>query len=227
MNNLNDYNIAQCQEYCKKLPFYHNIKNDFDKLIWNKQVCSYPEETPRELAGKRMFSMVSFFYLRLLLEKNPSKIYDLGAGWNIFKKYIPNIIGISATCNEDGYGDVHDYVDQIFIQGHQNYFDSVFSINALHFRSLADLKNIIQEFASMIAPDGRGFLALNLARMIQRTPTDFLVKEFKKTSPTIEQYELYTRNILADICLNYLIVDVDFTVVDEYMDGNIRIVFEK
>jgi hypothetical protein len=171
--------------------------------------------------------MVPFFYLKPLLEKNPKTIYDLGAGYNIFKKYIPNIIGISPTHNTDNYSDIHDIVDAEFVCGHQNYFTSVFSINALHFRPLIDLKAVIQEFASMIAPGGRGFLSLNITRMIERTPIELLNQALGTIQPTNNNYSEYTRKVLSDINLNYLIVDVDLTEMDNPMDGNIRIVVEK
>jgi hypothetical protein len=231
MNNINAYNITECQNYCNQLPFFNQLVQDFDILRWNKAWEIAPNgTTSRETFGsknKTVFSMVPFFYLKVLLEQNPKVIYDLGSGWNIFKKYIPNIIGISPTHNIDHYSDVHDLVDQEFVQGHQNYFRSVFSINALHFRPLTDLENIIQEFASIVSPGGQGFLALNLARLVDHTPNNILIDTFKTGNPTTEQYEIYTREVLDTTKLNYQIVDVDFTVVDEYMDGNIRIVFRK
>ena len=186
--------------------------------------------TPREQYGRPrpgMFSMVPFFYLKPLLEKNPKIIHDLGAGWNIFKKYIPNIVGISPSHANDNYSDIHDIVDSEFVRGHQNYFKSVFSINALHFRPLTDLKAIIQEFASMVAPGGRGFLALNITQMIERTPIESLREVLGTINPTDKEYSKYTRKVLSEINLNYLIIDIDLTVMDEYMDGNIRLVFEK
>jgi hypothetical protein len=186
--------------------------------------------TPREYygtVGKTIFSMVPFFYLQKLLEKNPKFIYDLGAGWNIFKKYIPNIIGISPTTIVDNYSDIHDLVDADFVKGHQEYFESVFSINALHFRPLNELENIVQEFSSMVATGGRGFLALNIARMIPETSDSFLMNEFGSLYPNVKDYDTYIRKILSKIDLNYLIVDIDLDILDESMDGNIRIVFEK
>jgi hypothetical protein len=241
MNNINDYNITQCQEYCKQLSFYQEIEREFDIIRWDKLWIhslwkDRPEMTPREFYGTRLdhldpaqtvFSMVPFFYLRKLLEKNPETIYDLGSGWNIFKKYIPNIIGISPTNETDNYSDIHDIIDAEFISNHQDYFESIFSICALNFRPLTDLKLVVQEFASMIAPGGRGFLALNIMRMIEHTPRVLIEKEFGKVAPSKREYSEYTQKVLSDINLNYLIIDVDLTVPDEYMDGNIRIVIEK
>ena len=236
MDNIKTYNVAECQAYCRQLPFFDQLTQDFDILSWDKIFNTNREKiTPREFHGRRpmfpektMFSMVPFFYLKPLLEKNPKTIYDLGAGWNIFKKYIPNIVGVSPTCGVDHYSDINDFVDQDYIQNHQDYFESVFSINALHFHPLTELKVIIQGFASMVATGGRGFLALNLSRMLEKTERDILIDIFGIkiiNDITKEQYEKYVLEVLADIGLNYLIVDVD--VIDDPMDGNIRIVFEK
>lgn len=235
MNNLNDYNISQCQEYCRQLPFYHAIENDFDELYWDKMWHAPQEKiTPREKYGEKrlfpentIFSMVTFFYLRKLLEQNPSQLYDLGCGWNIFKRYIPNIIGISPTHNQDGYGDIHDIVDDEFVLGHQNYFDSVFSICALHFRSLSELEKITNDFVSMIKPGGRGLLTMNLARFVEETPAQFLFDTFGTDEPKKKDYELYIRNTLSNVDVNFLVVDIDLTVMDESMNGNIRLVIEK
>ncbi len=237
MKNINDYDIVSCQEYCKQLPFFNQLLHDFDELRWEKQFKNEYLNlliTPREQYGigyqvltKKVFVTVPFFYLRKLLEKNPDTIYDLGCGWNIFKKYIPNIIGVSPTHNIDHHGDIHDVVDVDYIKNHQNYFESVFSINALHFRPLNDLKNIVNEFVSMVKPAGRGFLSLNLMRLIERTSDEFLIEEFGNQTPSVIDYDNYIRSIISQINVNYLIVDVDLTVIDEYMDGNIRLVFEK
>ena len=234
MKNTGSYNEKECQIYCESLPFFHQIKNDFDILRWDKLfiITKNPLVTPREKIGSRIinqtiFPMVSFFYLRKLLEKNPTTIYDLGSGWNIFKKYIPNIIGVSPSHYRDHNSDICAIVNDAYVKAHQNNFESVFSINALHFRPLGSLEKIIKEFVSMIKDGGRGYLALNLARLVDHTDQDFLLLELGKTNPDLNDYDKYVRKILSNININYLIVDVDFTEYDEHIDGNIRLVFEK
>jgi hypothetical protein len=200
--------------------------------------------SPREYAGtgkETVFSMIPFYYLKELFVKNPNQIYDLGCGWNIFKKYIPNIIGVSPkhqskrpehfACTIDAMADVHGFIDKWYINRHQKFFESVFSINALHFRlgGLADFDKIVTDFVSMVKPGGRGFLAVNLARMINFTSDDFLKNLGVVNNPRIDSiaYDHYVRTILQKINLNYIILDVNFDLIDSYMDGNIRIVFEK
>jgi hypothetical protein len=233
MNNINPYNELYCRSLHEKFPFFDQIKSDFDVLYWSSLADYKMKLTPRQSMGIRAFSMIPFYYLEKLLEKNPANIYDLGCGWNIFKKYIPNIIGVSPTHDCDNHADIHDLVDDMYIQAHQNFFESVFSINALHFVPLSDLEKVIKDFVSMIKPGGRGFLALNLARMIDRSSVDFLKTHVGPTL-TCDDYNRYIRNVLTKIDINYLIVDVDLAIGDwsgftfnEPVDGNIRLVFEK
>jgi hypothetical protein len=227
MHNINPYDEQKCRAYCQHLEFFNQIKTDFDHLTWSK---NYFGPTPRETVGnahQTRFSMVTFYYLEKLLEINPTNIYDLGCGWNIFKRYIPNIIGVSPTHNTDNYADIHDLVDDDYIKGHQNYFESVFSINALHFIPLSKLEEIITGFASMVKPNGRGFLSLNMQRMIEQTPREFLEKHIS-ASPTSHDYEQYVLSVLEKLNINYIILDVDFNgTINDAMDGNVRLVFEK
>jgi len=170
-----------------------------------------------------------FYYLNYLLEKNPKKIYDLGCGWNIFKKYIPNIIGIG---DEDPAGekyyDEYGHVDQDYINLHQNYFESVFSINALHFIPLSSLRNMVVDFISMVAPGGRGFITFNLMRMFERSSNQFLLEKFKTITPTNQQFDLYIRESLQYLPCKIIVFDVDvMNSINDVMEGNIRLVFEK
>ena len=185
------------------------------------------EFTARQFYGGRpnyetVFSVVPFYYINFLLDQNPETIYDIGCGWNIFKKYIPNIIGIGAEdpASSIFYGDIHDFVDDEFIQGHKDYFESVFAINSLHNHPLSSFSKIVQDFYSMVKPNGRGFLALNFQRMIERDP------RFVNADPA--SAELFCRTELAKLSeINFLVVDICSTPIDNYMDGNIRLVMEK
>lgn len=248
MKNLNEYNIDQCRNYCQQLVFFDRLNSDFDHLGWSDvdtvkftscqstDLSSGSDVTPREYAGttkETFFSMVPFFYLKELLDENPKQIYDLGCGWNIFKKYIPNIVGVSPKRRSknpkhfgaqlDSRADEHGFIDERYIAAHQNFFESVFSINALHFRigGLIELGKIVTDFASMIKPGGRGFLALNLARLIDFTYNEEFIKSLNN------DYDGYVRKVLSGLNLNYIIVDVNFNNMDSWMDGNIRIVFKK
>ena len=194
-------------------------------IVWDGIKPGMPEYelTSRQRATitiQTWFSAIPFYYIEWLQEINPEKIYDLGCGWNIFKKYYPNIIGVGAENpdNESFFADIHDYVDDDYILGHQEYFESVFSICALHFIPLSDIRKRVLDFASMIKHGGRGWLSLNAARMVERDP------EFKdKDTLFIEKYCKEQLIGLPDLVL----LDIDLTILDEFMDGNIQILFDK
>jgi hypothetical protein len=222
MKNLNDYNQEKFfSEYATK-ELTKLISQDFDVLTWDKQVKNKNfDETPREQLGASKFSMVPFYYFQPLLEKNPEVIYDLGCGWNIFKKYISNIIGVGPETpgSKFYHADIFDFVDDDYMKAHENYFDSVFSINALHFYPIEKIRKRILDFSSMVKKNGRAFLALNVARMVENSEQDFKLD--------LQSLENFVRQELANMPFTYLIFDVDFTVYDEFLDGNIRVVFEK
>jgi len=230
--NINDYNSAAFELRFKQTEIYQKLIGDYDHVTfaknWGEQELLSPRPTPRQEIGDKhyiretWFSAVPFYYLEFLLKKNPDKIYDIGCGWNIFKKYIPNIIGIDAENPNSKYfyGDIHDYVDDEFIKGHQNYFKSAFSINALHFVPLSNLKKVVTDFYSILAADGVGWISLNLERMIERD-----IDKFGKSSQS--ELDTYVRNELDNNNIDYLVFDVDLSVCNEAMNGNIRLVMHK
>jgi hypothetical protein len=168
---------------------------------------------------KTKFSVVPFYYLEFLTEKNPKTIYDLGCGWNIFKKYIPSIIGVGAEDpkSEWFFADIHDYIDDEYIRGHQNHFESAFSICALHFIPMSDLRKRVLDFASMIKPGGRGWVTFNAMRLLERDEKMIAHKNL----------ELWVRQQLSNLPFTILQFEVNLTKLDNGLDGNIRLILEK
>lgn len=227
MKNVNQYNEVEFTESFKKTKIYQSLNKDFDLVYFGNNVDELvTSSTPRHIIGLRRTSAVPFYYLEFLTEKTPETIYDLGCGWNLFKRYIPNIIGIGAENVEldQFFGDIHDFVDDDYVKNHQEYFESVFSINALHFHPLSELRKIATDFASMIKPGGMGYLALNLEKMLAVERDKEKFKDY-----TTADLDVYVRQQLNDlpISVEYLVFDVDLTVRDAYMDGNIRFVCQR
>jgi hypothetical protein len=284
MENIRPYNENEFISVFKTTEVYKKLKLNYtdDQLIWNKffdlgkKSIRTDDTTPRASHSKE-FSAAVFYYLLPLLEKNPKKIYDLGCGKNMFKPYLPNIIGIGAELpdyysipytykqvkdtswpdistpadfeklpdyikiecttvhklnpyeiiKEGFYGDVHGFVDDEYVAQHQNYFESVFAICSLHFHPLSNFKKIVLDFASMICNNGRGFLGINLQRLIDQTNEDFLINQFGTNHPTHDQYDQWLRNQLSTTKLKFLILDIDLTLINDGIDGNIRLLIEK
>ena len=225
MNNLNEYNEENFKAEFENSILHKQISSDFDIVLWDKSLTNLYKMTPRQIRGERIFTMVPLYYLNKLLETNPTTIYDICCGWNIFKKYIPNIIGIDARKK---FVDICATIDDDYIIAHQEYFECAFSICSLHLYSLVHLEKNIKNFVSMIKPNGRGFLSLNLERMVERTSVEENISLFGTTNPSNAQYDQYIRSVVEKIPCEYLIVDIDIsTHRDDYLNGNIRLVFEK
>lgn len=227
MKNINGYNSAEFATHFKKTEIYQSLTGNFDVVRFEYFVENFLDiiaDTPRNNIGVSLTSAVPFYYLEFLTAKNPKTIYDLGCGWNMFKQYIPNIIGVGAEDPDSDrfFADLHDYVDDAYVKNHQEYFESVFSINALHFHPLSDLRKIATDFVSMIKPGGMGFLTLNLMRMLELDQEKF--KDY-----TNAEFDAYVRQQLTDLVIpiEYQVVDIDLSVEEAYMDGNIRFVAQR
>ena len=167
MNNLNPYNLLDFKNQFVGTSIYKKIENDFDVITWDvdTQTLIPPlSMTPREYRGTRIFSAVPFYYM-LQLDIN-SRIYDLGCGWNIYKKYLPNVIGI----DNSQYADEQGLVDDEFVAKNEERFDNVMSMNALHFISLLELNNRINQVLKMTKPGGFIFVMMNVCHMVGRSP---------------------------------------------------------
>jgi hypothetical protein len=275
IENINPYNETEFKKIFTNTEIYKKLEQDFDgkNLVWKKHfddervhvVKSSVRRTPRASFPEH-FSATIFYYLLPLLEKNYDAIYDIGCGPNMFKPYLPRLIGIGEEWsrydrvkdpswpdvrNEQDFdnlpewikheclhvhgikidnpfhGDIKGVFNDDFVLKHQNYFQSVFSICALHFHPLHLFKKIVVDFASIVKVGGRGFLALNLKRMIEIESEQFLLQEFSTATPSNLQYDQYIRKELSSLDLKFLILDVDITLIGNGIDGNIRLVFER
>jgi len=234
---IQPYNHIIWEKQFKDTDIYHRLCEEFDIVFFNKEWYS-PERyyqgtgteivcpTPRQdfanpVPIKRKCSAIAFYYIDWLQQAKPNQVYDLGCGWNFFKKYYPNIIGVSAEppTSQYFYADIHDFVDDVYISQHQEYFESVFSICALHFIPLSDIKNRVLDFSSMIKPGGRGWLSMNAARMIDRDRESFGNKGKTFITNFIKQQINNVPNIQT--------LEIDLSIMDEMIDGNIQITFSK
>lgn len=228
MRNLNEYNQEEFESEFAGSEITEKIKQDFDFLVWEKHLPTHVFATERQFIGTRICTMTSFYYIEKLLEKNPKEIYDFGCGWNLFKKYIPSVVGVSPENPEDVhtyFGDQYDFFDEDFAKNHQQQYESAMAICSLNYRPLTEIKNIIDLFISVIKPGGRGYVALDVTPMVVREDPFNLDNIFGTTSPTVHEIEDYVRDQLGGLKCKHLIFDFDGEIENPY-DGNLRIVFE-
>lgn len=209
------------------------FKIDFPKTEIGKRLLA---ETPRWMTTRYSpvdydaqprdtvltLRVAPFFYILKLLEQNPKQIADIGCGSNFFKNFIPEIHGIDPVENPNV--DQVDYFDEDFSIGHTNKFDCAMAINSLHFISLTDITKQLNNFSNIIKPGGRGFITFNVKRMIEVTKPSELIPNEQLSSHIKQQVDLALSNVLAYD--DYIFQQPD-VVDDFYLNGHIRIVFEK
>jgi len=110
--------------------------------------------------------------------------------------------------------DIKDFVDDDYVAGHQNYFESMFAINSIHFFPLKHIREKINRIVTMIKPGGRCFMTLNMRRMIERDP-----------DTVYDDLESFVRKQLHQMDFEYEVFDVNLKeTLNEYLDGNVRMV---
>ena len=228
MENLNPYDESEFRAEFEKSETLQKIKSKYRNLQQGDPIIIYdkfPENyytitkpTPRHQLVQVVVPVASWYYLNYL--NYDCEMVDLGCGFNFFKPFFPNLIGVGAEDTpETFFGDKHDYVDDEFYKHNKNSYESVFSINSLHFHPLEDLRKICINFADMIKPGGRGYLALNFARLKERTIS---LKHL-----TDEELLNWCKSQFDNFPFEILVLDIDFTRPDSGIDGNIRVVFAK
>lgn len=178
------------------------------------------------------FSIVPFFYINQLLEKNPKEIIDIGCGWNIFKKYFPIITGIDCI---DPYADIKDKYDSNFISQHEQQFESIMSINlSWHMgpngeaTNLLNLTDHVVQFSRLLAPGGRCFLSISSLGIMKYTPREWFTNN--NLSPfDIVPLSKYIESLLLNTNLNIRCLDLELDTLYNLPnhDGEIRIVFDR
>lgn len=208
MQNLNSYDPRSFQDWFSSTELFSKIQKDFDLITWDIDCSSFmlPGMTPRQYRGTRIFSAAPFYYINQI--GFTEKIYDIGCGWNIYKKYLPNLIGISGEPSNSKYfyGDEHGLLDDQYAELNQHRFDNVMSMNSLHFIPLSSFPQRVQQLKKVTKPKGKIFITMNLCHMISSEESDiknyaaeYIRKEMSKFSKDILCFELDDANILKNL----------------------------
>jgi len=225
-----------CMQAIKKDQLFHQVKLRFDSFFHTPELYSVHSDNTLDtirLAALKFscFSIAPLYYLDFLLEKNPNKIIDVGCGANLFKRIIPRIHGIDPALNNP-YADEVGSFDSEFSQNHKDEYESVFAINSMQFISLIDFEKRILEFINIVKPGGRGFITFNIARMLECTSFEQRQKLFniQTIDPQIitDYVNSKINRIKQNTTTKFLVVDLFIDKeIDECMNGNVRLVFEK
>ena len=205
LENINPYNQTLWQNTFTKSDLYQKLEKDFDEILFEHFIENVTQHfTHRRILGSKIFSGTVFYYIDFLLRDNPKIIYDIGCGWNVFKKYLP-IYGLDPKQKAADEIIAFEQLDRVL-------GTHVMSINALHFNQFSNLKEIVNKFIDSIDKGGKGFLALNVSRL----------EGFHMPSA-----ELSIRKELFEYKNNFLVFDLDLSTPNAWMDGNLRMVIQK
>lgn len=240
--NVNEYKEKQykldfvnhiCMKAIKKDKWLSRAALQFDSFFPFEEIVDPGMDnaycTPRlvTLELESNFSVAPLYYLDFLLEKKPQVVVDIGCGANIFKRIIPCIHGIDPT-PDNTYADEFGTFDSEFSQAHKDEYESVFAINSVHFVSLIDFEKRLLEFINIVKPGGRGFVTFNATRMLERTSKEEYNQLFVNIEITPQTITDYVCGIIQNISVKFLVIDLYIDKeINEIMNGNIRLVFEK
>jgi len=196
--------------------------------------------TPREISGNRdltnlrveredkrltSFSITPFYYLEYLEECNPTTIADVGCGWNIFKKYIPSIIGWDPNGE---WADHRQKYSEEFRKDYKEKFDCAFSINAVWASTWADIKTSVDEFLTIVRPGGRIFLSFPAGWLYHNTSYQWYLDN-GLTLGNPDEISKWVYNEILSLGQTILVFDSNISLNNSFLshDGDLRIVIEK
>jgi|LakMenEpi03Aug12_release.lakeMendotaPanAssembly.Ray.scaffolds.fasta_scaffold29289_5 hypothetical protein len=133
--------------------FKNNPTNDLE--YWNTDLNCY------HISG--------FAILPDILKLNPQKILDLGCGYNEFKRYIPNLIGIDfANENADIVDDFMNY------ECEDNSIDVMLALGSINFGNHELVDKQMEWMTKKLRRGGKMFIRVNPAE----APDDSIGKQF-------------------------------------------------
>jgi hypothetical protein len=230
------------------------IQHDFDEVVCSQGYSPLLELkrkaglTFREMYGKKDYVMVgptsisitTLYYLQFLLETSPTAIHDIGCGWNIWKRYYPQIVGIDF---DSKFADISDKFNDDFINRHREQLESVMSVNMYlglkednnnTYGFLVEpitFENYIDQiiyFAQILKPGGRAYVSQNKLGFLKYTRQEW----FDKYNVSKYNYSALSKILLDDLKENFpykiLSFDCELDILDSMtFDGCVRLVFEK
>lgn len=187
-------------------------------------------DTPRYQAlSSGMIHLQPFYILDYISNMSNGVIYDVGCGYNFFKKFY-NIIGIDPY---DKHADIKEAFNEKFVIKYKSSLDNTFSINAIHFCSLINLENQIIRYFDLVKPGGYSYLAINIARVFDHTFAEYpgartkILKNFFPQGSEIGIKQMFDK-LLDNKEYNVMLYETSFEdISDAVQNGNIKILIKR
>lgn len=182
-----------------------------------------------------------FYILDYISNQNNDIIYDIGCGYNFFKKFY-NIVGIDPN---DKAADIKDTFNKEFAEKYRGKFENAITINAIHFCNIAQFPLHVDAFINLVKPNGYVYIAINVIRLLEKTDIDFTLDLVRKKPitdqkliPILESYRnnlidfknlsTYFHNIVSKL-EDHVVYYEDMLEQNpnESLNGNIRILIKR
>ena len=235
-NHINGFDKKQWQDSIRTKPYWPVLKQMQEqgyKLDHNAlyRGDSFKTLTPRERYFYPTFHTNSLYYIDAVQAQKPQQVFDIGCGMNVWKKFYDNIIGVDP---QDPRADIRldfDRFKQAYIESAYGLVDSCISIGTMNmFVSIKHLLQNLCEFIKCTKIGYRGYVTINLCGMMSRgTPKEHKEELFGVSNPDAEQVSKYCNAIVEELPGISIIIYDNFITdkFNEYMDGNLRLVFER
>lgn len=241
INEKNVYPIDHWREDFFKIPEYAQLAKDARHVVFSQLEATLIHTAldttiykpiASSLKKYNILDACSLYYIKYLLEINPTTIADIGSGVNRFKNLFPDIVGVEKQIDMDHDIGLLATVDDEWVEQHQNQYDAIICINMLHFTHIEQVCCRLQWIYDMLAPGGRAFVAFNLETWLMKTSPAQLKRLFNGI-PILDQAVDIIHKQVESLGLNLIVNDWAILrqshegTVRDSLNGNIRLVFEK
>ena len=90
-----------------------------------------------------------------IVRMNPTRVLDVGCGYNPFKERIPGLIGI------DPYNDSADYMVDILDYNVDDTYDHIIALGSINFNSREDIESRFAKTVDLLSPGGHLWMRCN------------------------------------------------------------------
>ena len=210
---------------------YQYVINGYREMSFLKAALNHTVyEPPRKFCHEHgVLDAVPYYYINQVITDGCQDIIDIGCGYNVFKELYPRIVGMDADPSSPA--DLRDYLDQCFVDGHQECYDAIISINVIHFSAIDTVAERFDWIRQMLRPGGRAFVSTNIETWLMHTPADICQDRLGQL--TLDRAVQYIDHEIQSLGLDLLVYDwpilnagLDHTIRDD-LNGNIRVVFQK